>query len=286
MVRKDGALVAVSWHEALEAAAEGLTRRPSPSGAESVGVIGGARLTNEGAYAWARLAKGVLGTDSVDAQLGDGLPAELVLGLPRATIDQAASAATVVAADRRRPRGAARPLPPAAAGGRRRRPVARRAVAPGHARSPPYAAVSLRYGPGEAAALVDAPVVDAGAAAAGRRRRRAPWPRPARCSATGVVVVVGAGRRWPRTASWWPRPPSGLADALPGARFLPALRRGNVLGALDMGLAPGLLPGRVSLEDGRAWFDDGLGLGAGAPAGAATAASWPPRPATRPTGRR
>ena len=30
-----------------------------------------------------------------------------------------------------------------------------------------------------------------------------------------------------------------LAAALPGARFLPALRRGNVHGALDMGLAPG-----------------------------------------------
>ena len=71
--------------------------RPSKAGGpESVGVIGGARLTNEGAYAWARLAKGVLGTDSVDAQLGDGLPAEVVLGLPRATIDQAAAADTVV----------------------------------------------------------------------------------------------------------------------------------------------------------------------------------------------
>jgi NADH-quinone oxidoreductase subunit G len=32
------------------------------------------------------------------------------------------------------------------------------------------------------------------------------------------------------------------------------LRRGNVFGALDMGLAPGLLPGRVSLESGREWF--------------------------------
>ncbi len=59
-------------------------------------MVGGARLTNEGAYAWARLAKGVLGTDSVDAQLGDGLPAEVVLGLPRATIDQAAEARTVI----------------------------------------------------------------------------------------------------------------------------------------------------------------------------------------------
>ena len=40
-----------------------------------------------------------------------------------------------------------------------------------------------------------------------------------------------------------------LADALPDATFLPALHRGNVMGALDMGLAPGLLPGRVGLGD-------------------------------------
>src|SRR6202044_3007180 len=45
-----------------------------------------------------------------------------------------------------------------------------------------------------------------------------------------------------------------LAAALPKATFLPALRRGNVFGALDMGLAPGLLPGRVSLASGREWF--------------------------------
>ena len=61
--------------------AAGLTEATA-AGAESVAVIGGARLTNEGAYAWAKLAKGVLGTDSVDAQMGDGLPAELTLGLP------------------------------------------------------------------------------------------------------------------------------------------------------------------------------------------------------------
>ena len=45
-----------------------------------------------------------------------------------------------------------------------------------------------------------------------------------------------------------------LAAALPKATFLPALRRGNVFGALDMGLAPGLLPGRVGLDAGRERF--------------------------------
>ena len=57
---------------------DGLERN-GPSG---VAVLGGARLTNEAAYAWAKLAKGVIGTDHVDAQLGDGLPASTVLGLP------------------------------------------------------------------------------------------------------------------------------------------------------------------------------------------------------------
>ncbi|MYK75885.1 MAG: molybdopterin-dependent oxidoreductase [Acidimicrobiaceae bacterium] len=37
-------------------------------------------------------------------------------------------------------------------------------------------------------------------------------------------------------------------SALPSARFLPALRRGNVIGALQAGLAPELLPGRVGLD--------------------------------------
>jgi NADH-quinone oxidoreductase subunit G len=45
-----------------------------------------------------------------------------------------------------------------------------------------------------------------------------------------------------------------FARALPRARFLVALRRANTHGAVDMGLAPGLLPGRVGLEEGRDWF--------------------------------
>jgi len=94
--RKEGELVPVSWGEALAAAAAGLSAAKSAGGAGAVAVIGGARLTNEAAYAWAKLAKGVIGTDSVDAQLGDGLPAELVLGLPRATIDEACAAPVLV----------------------------------------------------------------------------------------------------------------------------------------------------------------------------------------------
>ena len=45
-----------------------------------------------------------------------------------------------------------------------------------------------------------------------------------------------------------------FAAAWPRARFLSALRRGNVHGAIDLGCAPGLLPGRVALDEGREWF--------------------------------
>ncbi|HYT38206.1 MAG TPA: molybdopterin-dependent oxidoreductase, partial [Acidimicrobiia bacterium] len=47
--------------------------------------------------------------------------------------------------------------------------------------------------------------------------------------------------------------------SLPGVRFLSALRRSNVHGGLDLGLAPGFLPGRVTLDAGRAWFEGAWG---------------------------
>ena len=37
-----------------------------------------------------------IGTDNVDAQLGDGLPAEVVLGLPRAEIADSTAPAAIV----------------------------------------------------------------------------------------------------------------------------------------------------------------------------------------------
>ena len=90
LVRREGnggELERVTWAEALELVARRLGAARNDDGPGSIGVVGGARLSNEDAYAWAKLAKGVLGTDNVDAQIGDGLPAEVVLGLPRATID-------------------------------------------------------------------------------------------------------------------------------------------------------------------------------------------------------
>ncbi|MGA3146749.1 MAG: NADH-quinone oxidoreductase subunit NuoG [Acidimicrobiales bacterium] len=251
LIRKDGSLVPVSWHEALAAVAGGIKKASTAGGAESVGVVGGARLTNEGAYAWAKLAKGVLGTDSVDAQLGDGLPAELVLALPRATIDQAAAADTVVvlSGDLReelpilflRLRAAIVDGGPSVV-----------ELSPEATSLTPLAKVSLRYAPGEATAMARALVdpaapgpasVDPGSLAEARR-----------LAGAGNVVIIAGRPSLAEDGALVAEAAQVLAGALPRARFLPALRRGNVNGALDMGLAPGLLPGRVTLDAGRDWF--------------------------------
>jgi NADH-quinone oxidoreductase subunit G len=60
MVRRAGALVPASWPEALRAAADGLRA------AGSAGVLTGGRVTAEDAYAYAKFARTVLGTNNVD----------------------------------------------------------------------------------------------------------------------------------------------------------------------------------------------------------------------------
>ncbi len=255
MVRKDGTLVAVSWHEALEVVATGL-RSARTDGEDAVGVVGGARLSNEGAYAWSRVAKGVLGTDSVDAQIGDGLPGELVLGLPRATIDQAAAASTVILLT-----GDVREELPvlflrlrsAAVDG----DLSIVEFSPQATSLTAHAEVSLRYGPGDAGALVDA-LVSGGTPPPAAKDADA-LAEARRLIGEGPVVVVVGRPSLAEDAELVADAARKLAAALPEARFLPALRRGNVLGALDMGLAPGILPGRVSLDAGRDWFEAAWG---------------------------
>jgi NADH-quinone oxidoreductase subunit G len=256
LVRKNGALVPASWHEALAAVAKGLQKASTDGGSESVAVLGGARLTNEGAYAWARLAKGVLGTDSVDAQMGDGLPAEAVISLPRATIDQAAAADMVIvlAGDLREE------LPvlflrmrSAVVDGE----LSVVEVAPQSTSLTRYAKASLRYAPGEGADVARA-LVDTGATGPASVDAEALGVARGLVGAGNVVVIVGRPSL-SEDGALVAEAAEVLARALPGARFLSGLRRGNVHGAIDMGLAPGLLPGRVTLDEGRAWFTEAWG---------------------------
>ncbi len=219
-------------------------------------MLGGARLTNEGAYTWAKLTKGILGTDSVDAQMGDGLPAEVVLSLPRATIDQAAGADTVVllCGDLREelPILFLRLRAAVVAG-----TLSLVELSPQATSLTAYATSSVRYGPGDAAALVRSLVDPSAGAPTGADSDQ--LARARELTGSGKVVVIAGRPSLSEDGALVAEAVQVLAAALPDARFLPALRRGNVHGALDMGLAPGLLPGRVALEAGGAWFTEAWG---------------------------
>jgi len=265
LVRRDGNLVRVGWNEALQEVANHLAEVSGTDGSgSSVGIIGGARLANEDAYAWSKLARAVIGTDNVDAQLGDGLPAELVLGLPRATIADACSAKAVVvlAGDLREE------LPVLYL--RLRAAAAHSGVqiidcSPVATSLAPVATASLTYRPGEtmqlARSLVASQATEApGVAVADMARARLALGAALAEAADGSGVVVVLGRpSLTESPAQVAAAAATLAEAWPGARFLPALRRANVLGALDMGLAPGVLPGRVSLADGAEWFAESWG---------------------------
>ncbi|MGH9035506.1 MAG: 2Fe-2S iron-sulfur cluster-binding protein, partial [Acidimicrobiia bacterium] len=234
-----GQLVEAAWPDALDAAAAGLQQALASGGPESVAVLGGARGTNEDAYVWARLAKGVLRTDNVDCQLGDGLPAEVVAGLPRATLADCdtARAIMLLAPDPREE------LPVAFL--RLRRAVVDLGVPLIELTAAPtgltrHARVSLHPAPGEVG-VVARRLTEAVATGAGSGDLRLDSAAHLLAGGPGgvtdghVVVVLGRPNLAEPAASAVTAA-SALAR-LPGVRFLSALRRGNVHGALDAGLA-------------------------------------------------
>lgn len=63
LVRRDGVLQPASWAEAIDAAVAGLK-----AAGTSVGVLAGGRLLQESAYAYAKFARTVLGTNNIDCR--------------------------------------------------------------------------------------------------------------------------------------------------------------------------------------------------------------------------
>ena len=222
LVKRSGELQPATWNAAIGAAAELIREAVKAGGAAGVGVIGGARGTNEDAYAWARLAHDVIGTPNVYAQLGDGVPNQLMAESP-ATIDEAASAATVVllCGDLKeelpvlflRLRGAVEK--------KRTRVIE---FAPRQSGVTAYAWKHFAHEPGAQPAAMAAALGDAEVAA-----QLAKGP---------VVVVVGRSNLAESNAAMLSAL-SALRTAAPDAKVLTANRRGNVAGALRMGMRTG-----------------------------------------------
>jgi NADH-quinone oxidoreductase subunit G len=222
LVRVDDELQPTTWNAALARAADLITEAKAAGGPGSIAVIGGARGSNEDAYAWARLAHDVIGTPHVYPQMGDGAQINL-LGFDRATIDETANASTIIliAPDLKeelpvlylRLRDAAQ---------KRRSKIIEFAQKRSGLSGQAWKTIEYQAGGiTQAVAACDAD------------------PDIVRQLAKGNVVIV-AGRanlaEHPREVG------NGVVAALqvaPGAKVLPAFRRGNIVGAIEMGLRPG-----------------------------------------------
>ncbi|MCS5681686.1 MAG: NADH-quinone oxidoreductase subunit NuoG [Acidimicrobiales bacterium] len=222
-------LLGTNWGSALALAAEAIRQ----AGPEGIGIIGGSRLTNEDAYVWAKLARSVIGTDNLDAQLGDGLPAEAVLGLPPATIADACNSDTVliIGPDLKEELAILHLRLHVAANKGQTRVIE---IGPTVTGAETYAQRSIRCLPGEAAKTLLALL-------------ESDDPLASQLLEGSVVTVLGRASL-AESATPALEVAAVIRDRLPHATFLPALPRGNVRGALDMGLAPGVLPGRTSLD--------------------------------------
>lgn len=219
LVRDGDSLVETSWSSALSTAASLITSALNAGGASRVAVLGGARGTNEDAHAWGKLAS-ALGIESVDAQLGDGLPAD-VLSYPQATIDEAARASTIIllAPDLKEELPILYLRLRDASEKKRSRILEFTAKETGLTR---YAWKSVPYLPGTQPVVVASTLAEASISAQ---------------MAKGSVVVVVGRSNLAESDEYTMAALDAVMTAHPSATVLPVLRRGNVRGALTVGLA-------------------------------------------------
>ena len=249
----DGELAPLSTSAALGATADALRAALHDHGPQSVALLGGAGLCAEDQYAWAKLAKGVLATDNVDARMGDGLAGETICALPRATIADACRPGGVVlllSGDLREEFGTLYL--------RLRRSlmdgdVALLELTPLETSLSSLADCSLRVRPGDAARVVEALLeTPRGEEFAGIETKELA-AAASLLSERPLTVLLGRTSQ-AESAAATERAAILLARAFPQAKFLPLLRRGSAVGALEMGLAPRLLPGRTTLAAAGDWY--------------------------------
>ncbi|MCL1600766.1 MAG: NADH-quinone oxidoreductase subunit NuoG [Actinomycetia bacterium] len=232
LVRDADGFTETTWAEAMELIA---SRLGGFLGSE-VGAIGGANNTNEEAFVLGRFMRSVVGSPHIDAQIGDGIDPHLAAAIvDRATINNLDEASTILlwGPDLKETL-----------------PVlylrVRKAVLAGAS-----LVVVSPYATGLDSIATHVVPYRAGSGPEVLRKISQGEDEFAAVGAmlgTGPVVVL-VGRT---SLSEDPRlveAAAAFARTLPESRIMPLLLRGNVFGALDMGLAPNLLPGRVSTGD-------------------------------------
>ena len=219
LLKSGSELVATSWSVALESAAR-MIRLALAQNTNSVAILGGARGTNEDAFAWAMLAD-KLGINQRDAQLGDGLSPD-IFDLAQATIDQTCAAPTIIllAPDLKEELPVLYLRVRDAAQKRKSRIVEFSSHDSGLT---PYAWRTMGFEPGNQAQVV---------------REALATPEMKEQLARGEVVVVVGRANLAESEVFTLQALAEIFAAVPSAKVLPVLRRGNVRGAVTAGLTP------------------------------------------------
>ncbi|MGB5379912.1 MAG: molybdopterin-dependent oxidoreductase, partial [Acidimicrobiia bacterium] len=233
LIKEDGEFRDATWQEAVNLVAERLTTYDG----NAVAGIGGARSTNEDAYTFSKFMRSVVGTPHLDSQLDDGLDPVFAAGVkPRATINDLETAKAILlwGPDLKEE------LPVLYLRVRRAATELGAKLVVVHPRRnglDDVATESVRYKPGTGPEVLRKLSSGDGAYEAAR----------AALGEGPVVALVGRPglTELPELAE----AVAAFALELPDAKILPLMRRGNVFGAIDMGLAPTLLPGRVVFDD-------------------------------------
>ena len=219
LLKSGSELVATSWSVALESAAR-MIRLALAQNTNSVAILGGARGTNEDAFAWAMLAD-KLGINQRDAQLGDGLSPD-IFDLAQATIDQTCAAPTIIllAPDLKEELPVLYLRVRDSAQKRKSRIVEFSSHDSGLT---PYAWRTMGFEPGNQAQVV---------------REALATPEMKEQLARGEVVVVVGRANLAESEVFTLQALAEIFAAVPSAKVLPVLRRGNVRGAVAAGLTP------------------------------------------------
>ncbi|NND85475.1 MAG: NADH-quinone oxidoreductase subunit NuoG [Acidimicrobiia bacterium] len=234
MRSSDGTHQEIGWGDAVATVAEQLLALVEEQGPGSIAAIGGARGTNEDAYALARFMRSVVGSPHLDARLGDALGSQFLAALAgKGRINDLESAKTILlwGPDLKeehpvlylRVRRAAQELGATLI-----------TVHPRATGLDDRAALSFSYTPGTGHEVLAGLIAGKGDYAAAREALD-----------EGPVVAI-VGRTGLAEDPSLAEAVAAFARDLPDASVLPLARRGNTFGALDMGVAPDLLPGRVA----------------------------------------
>ncbi|MXZ06211.1 MAG: NADH-quinone oxidoreductase subunit NuoG [Acidimicrobiia bacterium] len=224
------------WGEALDLVAERLGRAIEKGGGNTIAALGGARGTNEDAYALSKFMRTTVGSNHLDAQLGDGLPAGYLAGWAgRGRIEDIDRASTILlwGPDLKethptlylRVRRAAQ-----------ERGATLIVVHPRRTGLDDRATFKLTYRPGEGDRLLS------------RIRSGEDDLAPVRAALENGPVVALVGRPGLAEDVRLVESVAAVARSF-GASLLPLVHRGNTFGAIDMGVSPQLLPGRMPISN-------------------------------------